>query len=166
MATNNPLADTAPSTKSVSSKTFCIAGIQTDVFGLDEISPATKSISCLWLLHPRLQTKEIMASVADSCINDWNQRPAAERTVGLIAVAFDQRNHGGRKVHALANESCKSYGRSYAHPRDRLTWPLTLSNTSNEQSTNIVVRERRKQNSCSRHVQVRLPKSLLSFFSY
>ncbi|PVH85300.1 hypothetical protein DL98DRAFT_452101 [Cadophora sp. DSE1049] len=114
MATNNPLADTNPSTKPVSPKTFCIAGINTDVFGLDEISPATKSISCLWLLHPRLQTKEIMASVADSCINDWNQRPASERTVGLIAVAFDQRNHGGRKVHALANESWREGNPTHA----------------------------------------------------
>ncbi|KAH7419960.1 hypothetical protein BKA64DRAFT_30184 [Cadophora sp. MPI-SDFR-AT-0126] len=114
MATNNPLAGTAQSAKAVSSKTFCIAGINTDVFGLDDISPATKSVSCLWLLHPRLQTKEIMASVADSCINDWNQRPASERTVGLIAVAFDQRNHGGRKVHALANESWREGNETHA----------------------------------------------------
>lgn len=109
MATTNPLADTNTSIQPVSSKAFCIAGINTDVFGFDELSPASKSISCLWLLHPRLQTKEIMASVAASCINDWNQRPSSDRTVGLIAVAFDQRNHGGRKVHDLANQACKCW---------------------------------------------------------
>ncbi|KAH7350815.1 hypothetical protein BKA65DRAFT_426173 [Rhexocercosporidium sp. MPI-PUGE-AT-0058] len=114
MATTNPLAGTSTSIKPVSSKTFCIAGISTDVFGLDELSPASKSLSCLWLLHPRLQAKEIMASVAASCINDWNQRPSSERNVGLIAVAFDQRNHGGRKVHDLANESWREGNETHA----------------------------------------------------
>ncbi|KAH9218820.1 hypothetical protein DL95DRAFT_359996 [Leptodontidium sp. 2 PMI_412] len=114
MATTNPLADTNTSIQPVSSKAFCIAGINTDVFGFDELSPASKSISCLWLLHPRLQTKEIMASVAASCINDWNQRPSSDRTVGLIAVAFDQRNHGGRKVHDLANQAWREGNATHA----------------------------------------------------
>ncbi|KAG4443033.1 hypothetical protein IFR05_001487 [Cadophora sp. M221] len=114
MATTNPLADTNISIKPVSLKTFCIAGINTDVFGLDELSPASKSISCLWLLHPRLQTKEIMASVAASCINEWNQRPSSDRTTGLIAAAFDQRNHGGRKVHDLANQAWREGNATHA----------------------------------------------------
>ena len=44
----------------------------------------------LWLLHPRLQTKQIMENVASSCITEWNTRPAHDQKVGLIAVAFDQ----------------------------------------------------------------------------
>ena len=106
MATPNPLEGThsAPP-PSISSKTFHIAGILTTVYGLDELPPATKSISVLWLLHPRLQTKEIMASVASSCINDWNQRRSPDCKVGLIAVAFDQRNHGSREVNSRANEA-------------------------------------------------------------
>ncbi|KAB8295308.1 hypothetical protein EYC80_007211 [Monilinia laxa] len=104
MATPNPLKNTPP-TSSVSEKTFHIAGMLTTVYGLEEISPSTLSISCLWLLHPRLQTKKIMENVASSCIQAWNQQSGANRTVGLIAVAFDQRNHGDRGIHALANES-------------------------------------------------------------
>jgi hypothetical protein len=93
MATPNPLEKThSKSPASVSAKTFHIAGILTVVHGLDELQPSCKSISCLWLLHPRLQNKETMASVAQTCINDWNQRPSSDRKVGLIAVAFDQRN--------------------------------------------------------------------------
>ncbi|KAL2071637.1 hypothetical protein VTL71DRAFT_12872 [Oculimacula yallundae] len=114
MATTNPLADTNKTHKPVSTKSFCIAGIDTDIFGLEELSSASKSVSCLWLLHPRLQAKEIMAAVAASCINDWNQRPAADRAVGLIAVAFDQRNHGGRKVHDLANQAWREGNATHA----------------------------------------------------
>lgn len=52
-----------------------------------------------------------MAGVATAVIDDWNQRlrsrafPPAAKIRGLIAVSFDQRNHGTRKVDALANEA-------------------------------------------------------------
>jgi hypothetical protein len=106
MATPNPLEKMqSNSPASVSAKIFHIAGILTVVHGLDELSPSCESISCLWLLHPRLQNKEIMANVASTHINDWNQRPSSDRKVGLIAVAFDQRNHGSRVVSALSNEA-------------------------------------------------------------
>ncbi len=91
----------------VSIKTFHIAGILTDVYGLDELSPQSTSISCLWLLHPRLQTKEWNANVAYNAINYWNEKPASERQVGLIAVSFDSRNHGTREVSSKANETWK-----------------------------------------------------------
>jgi len=45
-----------------------------------------------------------MSSVANSCISDWNQRASSDNT-GLIAVAFDQRNHGSRCVKELSNEA-------------------------------------------------------------
>jgi len=95
-------------------KTFHIAGILADVYGLDEVSPSCKSISCLWLLHPRLQTKELMGTVASTCISDWNQRAPGDRKVGLIAVAFDQRNHGTREVKAIANEAWRSGNETHA----------------------------------------------------
>ncbi|TVY68807.1 hypothetical protein LSUE1_G008659 [Lachnellula suecica] len=114
MATPNPLQDSHPSHPHVSMKTFYIAGIITDVYGLDEISPSCKSISCLWLLHPRLQVKQTMGSVAATCISDWNQRPAGDRKVGLIAVAFDQRNHGSREVNALGNEAWRGGNETHA----------------------------------------------------
>ncbi|CZR59889.1 uncharacterized protein PAC_09783 [Phialocephala subalpina] len=108
MATPNPLKDThSKPPPSISVKTIHIAGILTDVYGLEELSPSCKTISCLWLLHPRLQKKETMANVASSCINDWNQRSSSD-SKGLIAVAFDQRNHGTRCVEELANEAWRS----------------------------------------------------------
>jgi hypothetical protein len=115
MATPNPLQDSHSSPPpSVSMKTFHIAGILADVFGLDEVSPSCKLISCLWLLHPRLQTKQIMGTVASTCITDWNQRTSGDRKVGLIAVAFDQRNHGTRNVKEIANEAWRGGNETHA----------------------------------------------------
>ncbi|KAF8852166.1 hypothetical protein BDZ45DRAFT_678569 [Acephala macrosclerotiorum] len=108
MSTPSPLQDAhSKPPSSVSVKTIHIAGILTDIYGLEELSPSCKIISCLWLLHPRLQKKETMASVASSCISDWNYRASSD-SKGLIAVAFDQRNHGTRCVDELANEAWRS----------------------------------------------------------
>lgn len=108
----NPLADTPIPPTPISSKTFHIAGILTVVYGLKELPATCKSVSCLWLLHPRLQTKHIMEHVASSCISDWNQRPSSDR--GLIAVSFDQRNHGSREVVPLANEAWRQGNETHA----------------------------------------------------
>ena len=114
--TPNPLQDTHSSPPPlVSAQTFHIAGILATVYGLEEVLASSRSISCLWLLHPRLQTKQIMANVAATCINDYHRRSADHKdTAGLIAVAFDQRNHGSREVNALANEAWKQGNKSHA----------------------------------------------------
>ncbi|CAL5866606.1 uncharacterized protein PFLUO_LOCUS815 [Penicillium psychrofluorescens] len=95
-----------PKPTGVSQKSYAIAGIQVTVFGLDELRPQAKDVACLWLLHPRLATQERMTGVAESALSDWNGRikdsPSAK---GLIAVSFDQRNHGTRLVDPLANEA-------------------------------------------------------------
>lgn len=98
----------------LSSKTFHIAGILTTVFGLDELPSNTKETACLWLLHPRLQTRACMQPFAASTIANWNERirqgcaGPKQPAMGLIAVSFDQRNHGSREVDKLANEAWKS----------------------------------------------------------
>ena len=104
MATPNPLNNSKPSTSTISTKTFHIAGILTTVYGLDELPTGCESVSTLWLLHPRLKTKETMGMIATECINSWNSRGQKK---GLIAVAFDQRNHGSREVEAIRNEAWK-----------------------------------------------------------
>jgi len=107
MSTPNPLeaSHSSPQT-AVSSKTYHIAGILTTVHGLEELPSSCDSVACLWLLHPRLQTKETMAPVGTSIIHAWNQRRKSSGSKkGLIAVAFDQRNHGSRKVDKLANKT-------------------------------------------------------------
>ncbi|KAJ5469468.1 hypothetical protein N7539_009086 [Penicillium diatomitis] len=95
-----------PQPTALSQKVYNIAGISVTVYGLDELRSQTSSVACLWLLHPRLATQARMTGIAEATIHDWNskiQTPAAAK--GLIAVSFDQRNHGARMVDPLANEA-------------------------------------------------------------
>jgi pimeloyl-ACP methyl ester carboxylesterase len=118
-STGNPLertvyADNPP----VSSKTFPIAGILTHVLGLAELPTPCTSVSVLWLLHPRLQQADCMLPLGSLCINTWNrrqqQRGAGASTHGLLAVTFDQRNHGTRLVDAAANGSWRDGNERHA----------------------------------------------------
>jgi hypothetical protein len=122
MSTSNPLEQTASgSPASISSRTLHIAGILAVVHGLEEIAPSCKSVSVLWLLHGRLGSKEDMTSTASKCINDWNRWSSSDRKVGLIAVAFDQRNHGSRKVQSIANQAWKDGNVQHAQDMFRST---------------------------------------------
>jgi hypothetical protein len=115
MATPNPMDGASAQHPPVSCKTFHIAGIITNVYGLDEIPKGCDSVACLWLLHPRLQKAETMAPIASHMINAWNKRPQkTNSTKGLIAVSFDQRNHGSRQVVPLANEAWKQGNPTHA----------------------------------------------------
>lgn len=98
MSAPNPLEASHPTPPAaVSSQTYHIAGILTTVYGQDELPPSCDTVTCLWLLHPRL---------AASMIHDWDRRRRTSGSrKGLIAVAFDQRNHGSREVDRLANEA-------------------------------------------------------------
>lgn len=90
----------------VSQKVFAIAGISVTVFGLEELSSHANGVACLWLLHPRLATQERMTGIATAAITDWNGKTQGNPSAkGLIAVSFDQRNHGARLVDPLANEA-------------------------------------------------------------
>lgn len=102
-ATNNPLEGTSPTSSPVSAQTFTIAGILVTVHGLAELPSHVTSVACLWLLNPRLQTKETMAPIASQLISAWNAH--TPKSIGLIAAAFDQRNHGSRLVDPLHNEA-------------------------------------------------------------
>lgn len=105
---------------SISKRTFCVAGILTTVYGLDELLPAVSEVCCLWLLHPRLETQAYMESLAVSSIMSWNQllekgdKSEISVPLGLIAISFDQRNHGTRQVSALANEAWRSGNPTHA----------------------------------------------------
>jgi hypothetical protein len=126
MATSNPLENEhSELPMPISSKSFHIAGILTIVHGLEELSPSCKSVSVLWLLHPRLSDKDAMASIASKCVNDWNQRASINGGTGLIAVAFDQRNHGSREVDTLANQSWRDG--NMRHAQDMFRSVLLIS---------------------------------------
>ncbi|KAJ4984931.1 hypothetical protein SVAN01_09537 [Stagonosporopsis vannaccii] len=111
-ATNNPLEGTAASSPAVSARTFTIAGILVTVHGLAELPSTATSVACLWLLNPRLQTKETMAPIASQIVAAWNAR--SPHNVGLIAAAFDQRNHGSRLVDRLHNEAWRQGNERHA----------------------------------------------------
>ncbi|PGG95461.1 hypothetical protein AJ80_09957 [Polytolypa hystricis UAMH7299] len=107
----------------VSQTAYTIAGISVLVYGLQELEPGIQEVTCLWLFHGRTRSRECMQPVAAYCIHDWNSRKktqdanaAASRKLkrGLIAVSFDQRNHGGRIVDPLANEAWMQGNKSHA----------------------------------------------------
>jgi pimeloyl-ACP methyl ester carboxylesterase len=102
-------------TPHIPSTTFTIAGILTTIYGLSSLASSCTTVSCIWLLHPRLQTQACMAPFAADIINSYNARPAA-KTHGLIAVSFDQRNHGSREVTPLSNEAWR--GGNPTHAQD------------------------------------------------
>ncbi|KAH6674181.1 Alpha/Beta hydrolase protein [Halenospora varia] len=55
-----------------------------------------------------------MGRVAADCITKWNQKNPNTSKVGLIAVSFDQRNHGTREVNAIANEAWRGGNNNHA----------------------------------------------------
>ena len=120
MAESNPLMDAYPElSPSCSKRVYCIAGIQTTVYGIEELQPA-EHVACLWLLHPRLQDQSCMAPLAFSTIDTWNSYVSSSRgpprMPGLIAVSFDQRNHGTREVDPRANRDWRTG--NYTHASD------------------------------------------------
>jgi hypothetical protein len=109
-----PLKKTfANSLSAVSERHFNVAGLDTIVHGLDELSPGVQSLSCLYLLHPRLDSKSTMAPLASAFIRDWNSRKEASQ-LGLVTVSFDQRNHGDRVVTKLANQTWRDGNTTHA----------------------------------------------------
>lgn len=121
MAATSPLLKAYPTVPNpVSKKSYCVAGVLTTVYGLDELPNDIEGVNCLWLLHPRLQDQTCMEPIAYSTINAWNTHLAATKRdqgagmQGLIAVSFDQRNHGSRKIDDLANLDWRSGNERHA----------------------------------------------------
>ncbi|KAI1875213.1 hypothetical protein JX265_004271 [Neoarthrinium moseri] len=113
MSTPNPMVTPPGPIPEVSKATISIAGLPVDVYGLKELSPAAKAVSCLWLHHGRLRMKEDMAPTASLALSAWH-RTSASSTRGLIAVAFDQRNHGSRKINDLNNQAWRQGNPTHA----------------------------------------------------
>lgn len=105
-----------PPPPAVSIKTLHVAGILVDIHGLAELPPTATQVSVLWLHHPRTRSKEQMTDIAARAVTAWNASSKAASDRGLIAAAFDQRNHGGRQVLKLANEAWR--GGNPTHAQD------------------------------------------------
>jgi hypothetical protein len=106
-----------------------MAGLLVDVYGLAELlsssSSETTQISCLWLHHQRGRNKEYMADIAARCVGAWNSQSQSGggggnggdgggKRRGLIALAYDQRNHGSRLVDERANGSWREGNKMHA----------------------------------------------------
>lgn len=115
--TPNPVKDSFKSSPPtpVSSQTFVIAGILCTVYGLSELDPKSPNVSCLWLLHPRLAKQESMAPLAHKFVSSSHISTSnSSGTPGLIAVSFDQRNHGTRLISASTNGAWREGNATHA----------------------------------------------------
>ncbi|KAB5572599.1 hypothetical protein GE09DRAFT_1269574 [Coniochaeta sp. 2T2.1] len=102
----NPLdPHSSPPPTSISLLTLPITGLLVDIYGLANLPATANSISCLWLHHPRSRRKEDMASFARAAVSAFNSSPSSQRNPdkGLIALVYDQRNHGSRLVDEKSN---------------------------------------------------------------
>ncbi|KAH8893389.1 hypothetical protein GQ53DRAFT_112756 [Thozetella sp. PMI_491] len=100
----------------VSKQTIAMAGLLVDVYGIDELAPSASHISCLWLHNPREKTKEDMGDIAHRTVGAWNARVASglDQERGLVALAYDQRNHGSRMVDQAANQAWRQGNETHA----------------------------------------------------
>ena len=117
-------------TAEISVHTYCIAGIQVHIYGLNQLralldpnSSCLTSLSILHTLHPRLQTHAYMAPIIRKCLSDHyypggSTNTANAITSGLLGVSFDQRNHGTREVSPLANYTFTSPRPPHPHAHD------------------------------------------------
>ncbi|KAL2266277.1 hypothetical protein VTJ83DRAFT_5629 [Remersonia thermophila] len=110
--------DTLPPPPTVSLRTINMAGLPVDVYGLADLPPGVTRVSCLWLHHPRTRDRAHLADTAARCVGGWYARKgtsaAAAPTRGLVALAYDQRNHGSRLVDEQANGSWRDGNPTHA----------------------------------------------------
>ncbi|KAK2015318.1 hypothetical protein LZ32DRAFT_170934 [Colletotrichum eremochloae] len=123
-STNNPMGTSTPP-PDVSKTTLPMSGLLCDVYGLEElVRRQASSVSCLWLHHPRLRTKEDMGDFASRVIARWEEMSSSSSSTAgngagsggraLIAVAFDQQNHGTRTVSPTASDSWREGNATHA----------------------------------------------------
>jgi hypothetical protein len=110
----NPMAPPLADPPAVSKKTLLIAGLDVDIYGLSELPATATSITCLWIHHPRARRKEDMGYVANEVVSAFHASPSTTSVRGLIAVAFDQRNHGSRLRSDIRNDSWKKGNSTHA----------------------------------------------------
>ncbi|OHE90863.1 hypothetical protein CORC01_13840 [Colletotrichum orchidophilum] len=121
-ATHIPMRASTPP-PAVSKTTIHMAGLLCDVYGLEELvaRKPPSAVSCLWLHHQRLRAKEAMSDIASRVIFRWEETSLSSRGGSavsggraLIAVAFDQQNHGTRTASATARDSWREGNKTHA----------------------------------------------------
>ncbi|KAK8089420.1 hypothetical protein PG997_004381 [Apiospora hydei] len=121
MSTASPMVVPSLQPPHVSKTTIPVAGLLVDVYGLDQLPTAATAVSCLWLHHGRLGNKNDMATFAALALSAWHARTndnnstgSSSPSRGLIAVAFDERNHGTRLAHKASNDAWRDGNKTHA----------------------------------------------------
>ncbi|BFZ53266.1 hypothetical protein PYCC9005_000289 [Savitreella phatthalungensis] len=92
-------------------ETHVISGLPVHVFGLKEISQ--RDLAVVFFLHGRLGKWEDNISFIEQLLRDYDHTQ-----LPLAVVTFDQRNHGHRKTHALANHTWTDETPNLRHAED------------------------------------------------
>ncbi|RPA96565.1 hypothetical protein L873DRAFT_1811182 [Choiromyces venosus 120613-1] len=109
MQSTTPISDPALLTPPLDIKILNISGLPIKIYGLSSHPPSTP-LTCVHLLHPRLQTHEYMSGIARSIL----LAPSPAHSQALICTSFDSRNHGARITSPLANESWREGNKTHA----------------------------------------------------
>ncbi|KAL1893326.1 hypothetical protein Sste5346_006503 [Sporothrix stenoceras] len=109
-AGRNPRFSLPDSTPRSSKTSMVIGGVRIYVYGLDDLpSPAvdassstTTEVAVLYLAHNRTRTYRVTEGIAHELLHRYrtDSRP---KTMGLVAVTMDMRNHGEREISPAAN---------------------------------------------------------------
>ncbi|TPX72187.1 hypothetical protein SpCBS45565_g00422 [Spizellomyces sp. 'palustris'] len=86
--------------------TLSVGGLPLHILGLSTIPPSPKPIQVVFFAHGRLNTAEASRPI---CQDIYSHLPPS-----TLMVTFDQRNHGHRIIHPLANESWKKGNDNHA----------------------------------------------------
>ena len=93
---------------SVSHKDVNIGGIPITVDGLEEVPPEATHVDMVWLLHGRGDRRQGMQNFAHPIVTSWRRRERRagrdSKRLGLIAISFDQRNHGPRETEPMMSQ--------------------------------------------------------------
>ncbi|ERS97555.1 uncharacterized protein SPSK_03448 [Sporothrix schenckii 1099-18] len=110
----NPRFSLPDSTPRSSKTSLVIGGVRIYVYGLDNLSsspPADTSraatatdVAVLYLAHNRTRTYRVTEGIAHELLHRYRTDPRP-KTMGLIAVTMDMRNHGEREICPAANRT-------------------------------------------------------------
>lgn len=108
-AGRNPRFSLPDSTPRSSKTSLVIGGVRIYIYGLDDLPPTgssgsstTTDVAVLYLAHNRTRTYRVTEGIAHELLHRYRSdvRP---KTMGLIAVTMDMRNHGEREISPAAN---------------------------------------------------------------
>lgn len=90
---------TLPDSTPRSSKTeLVIGGVRVYIYGLDNLKEKSGvDIACLYLAHNRTRTYLVTEGIAHEVLNRY-RNDGRSKKMELIAVTFNERNHGDREV--------------------------------------------------------------------